>query len=46
MPDKKDRERYRRERQYNALYQSAALLWVRGVEMSEAIRIVSDAMEA
>ena len=44
MPDKRDRLRYRRERYYNGLYSAAAHLWTHGVEMAEAIKIVSHAM--
>jgi len=43
-PNGDDARRYRSAKQNQALYRASAFLWQKGVAMSEAIQIVSNAM--
>jgi hypothetical protein len=45
-PSAAEANRYRQNRNQQALYTAAAQLWKHGVEMSKAIKIVSDAVKA
>ena len=45
-PNGADAKRYRQIRQNAALYRAAARLWQQGLDMSEAINVVTDAIMA
>lgn len=45
-PNGPDAKRYRRIRQHQALYSAAARLWQQGLDMNQAIQIVTDAVMA
>ena len=43
-PKNHDAKRYRQARNQQALYRAASRLWMQGINMSQAVRIVSDAV--
>ena len=45
-PNGADAKRYRQIRQSAALYRAAARLWQQGLDMSDAINVVTDAIMA
>ena len=43
-PNREELVRYRRARDFQVLHRSAARLWVHGVDMNTALRIIRDAV--
>jgi len=44
-PPAQEANRFRRARSHQALYRAASQLWLKGINMSDAIKIVSEAVE-